>query len=727
MEMKGFPIPENCPEPGACIRVERPEPGLAVVILDPPHRSLAVLDAPLLTDLDNVVQELQQERDLRGIVFAGREPLQFAAGADVTGISKITEREDALNIVRFVHSIFHRIEGLKATTVAAVGGACPGGAYELSLSCDYIIAADDPKTRIGLPETQLGIIPGWGGSHRLPRRIGTPGALDAILSGRLFPARTAWKRGMVDRLTYPGQLPEKAIEIAMGRLPVKTRKRGMARWMVDRNPIATGIIGSKVRKQVESKTHGFYPAPMVAMNLVLESFSANQEQMVEREAKAVADLSVGPVCKSLVGIFFASEAAKKYARGTKEFRPRKMKRGGVIGGGTMGGAIAGSMAEKGLDMRLIDLSRDALDVALLDHAAYIGKKKQRRRMKPHLADAAIDRLTASEQMDGLGQADIVLEAVAEKMAVKKAVFAELAKIVPSDCLLATNTSSLSVTEMAKDIPNPERVVGMHFFNPVRKMPLVEVVKGELTSEETAIEIAALATRMGKTPVVVKDVAGFLVNRLLGPYLDEAIRLFLAGADADRLDRLMLDFGMPMGPLRLLDEVGLDIATHAAQSLSEAYGERMLPSAGIQALMTDKRLGVKTGWGFYRHPKGRKNKPELSSDLASYQQEDSARSLSDEAIVDRLILSMVNEAARCMEEEVTATAKDLDLATVFGMGFAPFRGGLLHYAEAEGWSSIVQRLEAIAACPDIMGRPGGGAKFAPCAWLRSMAQENKKLF
>lgn len=727
MEMKGFPTPENCPEPGACIRVERPEPGLAVVILDPPHRSLAVLDAPLLTDLDRVVRELEQERDLRGIVFAGREPLQFAAGADVNGISKITDREDALSIVRFVHGIFNRIEGLQATTVAAVGGACPGGAFELSLACDYIIAADDPKTRIGLPETQLGIIPGWGGSHRLPKRIGTPGALDVILSGRLYPARTAWKRGMVDRLTYPQRLREQAIEIAMGRLPVKTKKRGMARWMVDRNPIVGAIIGRKVRKQVESKTRGFYPAPIVAMNLVLESFSANQKQMVEREAKAVADLSVGPVCKSLVGIFFASEAAKKYARGNQEFRPRKMKSGGVIGGGTMGGAIAGSMAEKGMDMRLVDLSRDALDVALLDHAAYIGKKKKRRRLKPHLADAAIDRLTASEKMDGLEQADIVLEAVAEKMAVKKAVLAELASKVPSNCLLATNTSSLSVTEMARDIPNPERVVGMHFFNPVRKMPLVEVVKGEQTSEEAAVEIAALAARMGKTPVVVKDVAGFLVNRLLGPYLDEAIRLFLAGVNAKRLDQLLLDFGMPMGPLRLLDEVGLDIATHAAHSLSEAYGERMLPSPGIQALMTDKRLGAKTGWGFYLHPKGRKNKPTLSSDLASYQQQDTAHSMSDEAIVDRLILSMVNEAARCMEESVTATATDLDLATVFGMGFAPFRGGLLHYAESEGWDSIVKRLEAIAASPDVLGRPGGGAKFSPCDWLRSMAEGDKKLF
>jgi len=720
-------MPDDAPEAGACIRVERPEEGLAVVVLDPPHRSLAVLDAPLLRDLDATVTELQADRTLKGVVFAGREPLQFAAGADVDGISAITSKPDAEEVVRFVHGIFRRIQELKATTVAAVGGPVPGGAYELSLSCDWIIAAEDPKTRIGLPETMLGIIPGWGGSHRLPRRVGLPVALDAILSGRLYAARPAWKKGMVDRLTYPDRLLDIASEVAMGRRKLKRKKRGAGAWLIDRNPLMRLIIDNKVTKQVEKKTRGAYPAPLVAKDLVLANFSANAQQMIDREAKAVADLVIGPVCKSLVGIFFASEAAKKYARGTKEFRPRRLERGAVIGGGVMGGAIAGSMAEKGLEMRLIDLSRDALDAALLDQVQTISRKKKRRRMKPHEADAAIDRLTVSQEMDGIARAEIVLEAVAERMEVKRNVLGAVCSQVADDCIIATNTSSLSVTEMAEGLPHPERVVGMHFFNPVRRMPLVEIVKGAATSEEAAIEVAALAARMGKTPVVVKDVAGFLVNRLLGPYLDEAVRLFVAGVDPERIDRLMLDFGMPMGPLRLLDEVGLDIATHAAQSLHEAYGERMIPCAGIQAMSSDKRLGVKTGWGFYRHPKGKGKKPELSSDLQGFQQDDSAAGLDDAAIRDRLILSMVNEAARCMGEQVTATATELDLATVFGMGFAPFRGGLLHYAEAEGWASIVARLETIASAPDVMGRPGGGAKFMPADWIRKLIESEQSLF
>jgi len=330
-------------------------------------------------------------------------------------------------------------------------------------------------------------------------------------------------------------------------------------------------------------------------------------------------------------------------------------------------------------------------------------------------------------MDGLSQADIVLEAVAERMDVKKSVLARVVDGVPDDCIIATNTSSLSVTEMADGLPNPERVVGMHFFNPVRMMPLVEVVKGEQTSDEVAIEVASLATRMGKTPVVVKDVAGFLVNRLLGPYLDEAVRLFVAGADPEELDTLMLDFGMPMGPLRLLDEVGLDIAAHAATSLHEAYGERMTPTAGIQSLSNDKRLGAKTGKGFYDHPKDRKKKPVLCDDLAGFQHEDGARGLSADQRTDRLILSMVNEAARCMEEGVTATASDLDLATVFGMGFAPFHGGLLHYADSLGAAEVVRRLEAIAAAPDIAARPGGATKFTPARWLRDLAERGERIF
>ena len=723
-----FPEPDNAPEPGECIRVERPEDGLAVVVFDPPHRSLAVLDAPLLRDLESVLDELERDATLTGIVFTGRTSSEFLAGADIDGIADIRDRLVASDIVRYVHGIFRRIENLRPRTVAAVGGACPGGAYELSLSCDLIVAADSDRTRIGLPETQLGILPGWGGCHRLPERIGLPGALDAILSGRLYPAPTARKRGMVDRITPPERMLDVATDIAMGRKKQARRRRGAKLWLVDRNPLARALIRRQVSKQVLSKTHGHYPAPLQALDLVLRSVGVDRRTAEDREANAIGELATSPVCKSLLSIFFASEAAKKLGKGSGDDAPRKLTRAGVIGAGVMGGGIASVMARSGLDVRLSDLSQKSLDASLATHRADLAKRLKRRRMPAHKANAAGDRLTSSLNLDGLGRAEIVIEAIAERLDIKQQLFADLAVRTAEDCILATNTSSLSVGAIAEGVPHPERVVGMHFFNPVPKMPLVEIVRGPQTDDAVVRAVAALAVRMGKTPVIVADVAGFLVNRLLGPYLDEAVRLFVNGCDPARIDRQMKEFGMPMGPLRLLDEVGLDIAQHAAASLAEAYGERMAACDGIAALATPERLGAKTGRGFYVHPKSRKEgKPVLADDLGRFQTGGSAAQLGDQESHDRLTLGMFYEAARCLGENVVAGPTELDLATVFGTGFAPFRGGLIRHADSIGVAEVVRRLEALAVAPDIVSRPGGAEKFTPAPWLRARAARGGSLF
>ncbi len=711
-----LPLPKDAPPPGTCIKITRPEPGLAVLILDPPHRKIAVFDAPLLRDLDLALAELEKDTTLRGLVLTGREPLSFAAGADVEGIAGLTEPSEARQIVLAVHALFLRLERLRARKVAAVGGPVPGGACEICLCCDAIVLADDDKSRIGLPETQLGILPGWGGTHRLPERIGLPGALDAILTGRLFSPRSALRSGIVDRLAAPERLVAVATEIAMGRAPSPRRARGWKSWAVDRNPVARAVIRSQARKQVMAKTRGRYPAPLAALEMATSAFGRTRETASQIEAEAIARLITSPVCKNLVAIFFASEAAKKYGRGPAGAPPRALEPAVVVGAGVMGGAIASLLAERGVAARVSDLDRKAVDAALMAHRQDVMKNLRRKRLRPHQADAALDRLAGGTALDGLGRAQIVIEAVAERMEVKRAVFARLAAAAPADCILATNTSSLSVSEIARELPHPERVVGMHFFNPVKKMPLVEVVKGRQTSEAAAVEVAALALRLGKTPVIVQDVAGFLVNRLLGPYLDEAVRLFAAGADPARLDRVMLDFGMPMGPLRLLDEVGLDVAAHASASLHAAYGERMTPCSAVSELMSPERLGAKTGRGFYQHPPRGKGEPRLSDDLARWQKDSTARSFGDEELADRMVLSMANEAARCLEEGVIASAQMLDLATVFGMGFAPFRGGLWRHVEATGKAEVAQRLRRIAAALDVAGRPGGAAKFEPAALL-----------
>lgn len=736
IDLRGLPEPENAPAPGTCVKLERPENGLIVLRLDPPHRKMTVLDLPLIRDLDRALDEVERDRALKGLVVTGKDPLNFAAGADIDAIESVTDPELVRRFVRVVQDVFQRIHDLSAgmqrvMTVAAVGGPVPGGAYELSLACERIVAADSKKTRIGLPETQLGIIPGWGGCQRLPRRVGVPTALEAILSGKLYPARQAYKKGMIDRVTPPEYVERIACEIAMGRISCKRRRRGLKGLFVDRNPLATGILASMAKKKVLAQTKGHYPAPLRAIGLVTRAPRTRLLDGFEAEARATSALATGSVSKSLIGIFRMSEEAKKLGRFPDDRKVEPLESAGVLGAGIMGGAIASVLAGRGLRTRLFDISQEALDVALLEHRADIDKRLQRRRLEKHEAMAALDHLDTTVELIGFQRSQIVIEAVAERLEIKRSVLGSLCEQVGPDAIVATNTSSLSVDAIAESLPNPERVCGMHFFNPVRRMPLVEIVRGSHTHDDVVTRVAALALRMGKTPVVVKDVAGFLVNRLLGPYLDEALRMLTAGVPAEKLDAVAERFGMPMGPLTLLDEVGLDIASHAAESLHDAYGERMTPSNAIQGLIAEGRLGKKTGRGFYEHTAGRGSKSSarktLSPDLSSFVpvQSDALAGASDEEILDRLLLSMVNEAARCLEEGVVASPSELDLATIFGMGFPPFHGGLLRWADSVGTAEIVARLERIASAPDVVAREGGVAKFTPAALLSELSRGGER--
>jgi 3-hydroxyacyl-CoA dehydrogenase/enoyl-CoA hydratase/3-hydroxybutyryl-CoA epimerase len=719
----GLPLPDDMPPEGSCVRIKRPEAGLVVLTLDPPHRSATVLDLPLWRDLALALATVQPSGGDRALVIRGREPLHFAFGADIEAIETLSDPELVRRMTIEVHGILENLENLSRSmcTVAAVGGPVPGGALELSLACRYVIAADSPKTRLGLPETKLGILPGWGGTHRLPKKIGVPAAMEAILTGRLYDTRKAAKLGIVDRVTKPEYLFRIAADLALGRTKARPKKRGLARWLVDKNPLATAIIENTALKQATAKTRGKYPAVELVVPMIASAARVNAREAATREADAISVLATGSVCKSLVSIFQASEAAKKLSRGPDGERAQRLERAVVVGAGVMGGAIASLMAEKGVSTRLADLSREALDKALVEHEREITKKLKRRRLEGSRARAALDHLDASQGISGVGRTQIAIEAVAETLPIKCAVLRELAEKMPKGAILATNTSSLSVTEIAAEVPDPGRVVGLHFFNPVRQMPLVEIVPGEQTRPEVVRAVAGLALALGKTPVIVKDVAGFLVNRLLGPFLDEALRLFEGGVAPQRLEDLLLDFGMPMGPLRLLDEVGFDIAGHAARSLHEAYGARMRPTEALLPWIEAGRVGRKSGKGFFdwSNPK----KPTLAGDVTSLQTSQSLAELSDEEIVSRCVLSLVNEAARCLEEGVVTGPKELDLATVFGMGFAPFHGGVLHYADSVGAATLREQLDALAAASDITTRDGGRVKFQAANLIVELAQEN----
>lgn len=731
IDLTGLPLPENAPPPGSCVRIERPEPGLVELVLDPPHRKMPVLDLALVRDLELAIDKVESDPQLRAIVVRGRSPEVFAAGADIDAIESIEDARLVERLARAGQAVFQRLHRLArrprrpVRVVAAVGGPVPGGALELALAADRIVACDHPSTRIGLPETKLGIVPAWGGSQRLPRRIGVPAALDMILSGSLVPGKVALRRGIIDRLVAPERFYEVARDVALGRRPCRRRGRGLAGWLVDRNPLALWLIRRSAARHLARRTRGRYPAVEAALELVAFAPLRPLRVGLDDEARHVARLAVSPVTRHLISIFRLTEHAKKAGRLPDGSRPRRFARAGVLGAGVMGGGIASLLARKGVATRLFDVARPSLDRALAEHRARLRKDLRRRRITRAQHDSALDRLDETGELVGFGRVEIVVEAVAERLDVKRDVLGRLAALAPADCVLATNTSSLSVGDIAAQLPSPERVVGMHFFNPVDRMPLVEIVRGERTSEEVVRRVAALALELGKTPVIVRDVAGFLVNRLLGPYLDEALRLFDAGVDPVRIDHALEEFGMPMGPLRLLDEVGIDIAEHAAKSLHRAYGARMTPYPGLAPLVREGHLGKKSGVGIYDH---RGKRRELAGHLAALSppHSDAARSLDDATLAERCLFAMVNEAARCLEEQVVAGPDDLDLAAIFGMGFPPFRGGLLAWADEVGAGRVVERLREFAAAPDVSARAGGPERFEPAPLLLATASQGRPL-
>jgi len=731
LDWSSFPLPENAPEPGACWRIERPEPGLLVLVLDPPHRpSLPVFDVPALRDLNLALDEIASDKTAKGLVITGRAPTVFAGGADVETIAKITDPALAAELVRRGQQTYTRIEKMSRShggslfTVAAVGGPVPGGACEITLVCDRTVLADDAKTRIGLPEVRLGILPAWGGTTRLPRRIGVPAAAAAILAGKLHRPRAALKLGIVDRLTKPEYLVRIASDVAMGRLKVERKQRGVWEWLIDKNPLAGMVIESQARKGVLKQTRGKYPAPLAVLPLIIRAPRTPVGKALDAEVDAIRPLVVDPVSKSLITLFQLSEDAKKLGEIDGKKAP-KVARGAVVGGGVMGGAIASLMADKGLDARLADLDQDALDRATHAHRADVAKRLKRRQLQRFEADAAIDRFETTRVPEGFARCEILIEAVAEVLAVKRKVLGLYAARMAPDAILATNTSSLSVDAIAAELPHPERVVGMHFFNPVKKMPLVEIIRGAKTTDEVVAKTARLALDLGKTPVVCKDVAGFLVNRLLGPYLDEALRLWEGGADLEMVDRALVDFGMPMGPYELLDEVGLDIASHAAASLHKAYGERMTPSDLLAPMERLGQHGKKSGRGIFVWQEGDKGRLKNAGLNPAAPKATVTSTVTAEQAVDRLILAMLNEAARALAEDVVAGPRELDLATVFGMGFAPFRGGLLRYADTRGLKACVSALRGIADSPAVAQRPGGRARFEPAELLVELAEANRR--
>jgi len=685
-----------------------------------------VLSEQVLTRLGELlgeVRDLASRAEVRVAVLWSAKS-GFIAGADVAAIEAVEDPVEGAEGSRFGQRILGSLNSLGVPAVAAIHGICLGGGVEMSLACGHRIASDSPSTKMGLPEVLLGILPAWGGTTRLPRLVGVQASLDLMLSGRQVSSSTARRMGLIDEVVPADLFREKvaAFATAVGKSGRKRgARRSLLRRLMDGTLPGRRLILFMAKKRVMAQTGGHYPAPLKILEVVRRSASKSLEKALEIEAKAAGELVTSSVCKNLIHVFHLREEARKGTGVDDEtVESGRVEYLAVLGAGVMGGGIGQLAAYRGVHVRMKDIRHDAV-ASGLEHARklFTGLVK-RRKLRRREADQRMTLISGSLGYEGFMRQDLVVEAVVEKMDIKRIVLRETEDAVRRDCILATNTSSLSVNEMASALARPENFVGMHFFNPVHRMPLVEVVRGTRSSDHAVATTYGLALKLGKVPVVTNDGPGFLVNRILGPYMNEAGFILTDGASVEAIDDAAKNFGMPMGPLRLVDEVGIDISRHAGQSLHEALGDRLSPSPPLVALAESGRLGKKGGIGFYRYESGKEKGPDPEIYAVLSQTVPPVRvDLEEREIRGRLVLAMVNEAARTLEAGIVERASDVDLAMIMGTGFPPFRGGLLRFADTIHARTILSRLNEF--------EERYGDRFAPSDLIRRLARENRGFY
>ena len=699
------------------IQREVTDTGIAILTFDRPDSTANIFDHPTLDELNQHVDFLESEKSLKGLIIRSAKSKIFIAGADLNTFTREVNAERLAMVIERGQKTFDRIARLPYPTVAAIHGVAVGGGFEITLACDYRIASSDVATKVGLPETNLGILPAWGGSTRLPKLIGLPNALEAIMNGRTYPAEQALKLGMVDAIVHREQL----IAFATKNIQQSGGKKRSYKIHISNRPPLSKLVKSQAEKKALTRTRGHYPAPLKALEVACASLNISHEESLANEKNRFIELALTETAQNLIGIFFLQERAKKLKL-PPELEPgpatpgKAINKTMVVGAGLMGAGIAQWLSSRGLRVILKDVGPALLGKGMQAIAKIYATGVKRHLYSETDARNAFDRILPIYEEMPLREVDLVIEAAIEKLDVKQQIFAELESKLPANLALATNTSALSIDAIAASLQHPERVVGIHFFNPVHRMQLVEIVRGPKTDGATLNTALRFAKQIGKLPVLVKDSPGFLVNRILLPYMVEAVRLFAEGFRIENIDRTMLDFGMPMGPLRLTDEVGLDVAEHVAKEL-ESRVRHLAPLNDTLAKMMEKGwFGRKSGKGFYEYGSGSDEKiNSLFGDL----QPTEPVSVNQGDVRDRLVLLMVNEAARTIEEKVVDAPEDVDFGMIMGTGWAPFRGGPLRFADHLGISTVVSRLNNL--------RDRVAPYFEPCRLLADMANRGASFY
>ncbi len=686
--------------------------GVANIVFDLPGEKVNKLSGEVLEELQKAINVIDGNKAVRVLLISSNKKDIFIAGADIAEIKSIDGDKDARKKVSYGQEVISSIARLKIPTVAVINGACLGGGLELALACQYRVGVINPKTVLGLPEVNLGIIPGFGGTQRLPELVGLEQSLKIILSGKPIDGNKAHKIGLVDDIVREEFLEEKmghfVTEIIKNQNKnyylKRRRDAAKKRFIIENVFLKKYLIYYFSKKNLMEKTKGFYPAPLCALDVVKDTYRLTYSKRgYEVELNAFCKLVTGNISKNLIDIYFVNERLKKDdgIRGGDKIVDKRyfIRNSAVIGAGIMGGGIAWLFANKDINVRIKDISTEAISIGYKQIKKVFSQLKKIRKYNKSQIAMKMAKVSSGVDYTGFSQADIIVEAAVENIEIKKKIFAELEPKVKKDAIIASNTSSLSITEMATSLKNPERFVGMHFFNPVNRMPLVEVIRGEKTSDETVIKTVRIAKKLGKTPIVVKDVAGFCVNRILLPLMNEAAYLLQDGGDIEVIDHAIESFGMPMGPFTLADVVGIDVGYKVANSLQEAYGNRMKVAKILKEMHYNHPdlLGKKSGVGFYNYVLGSEKpivNPEIKRIMDQLRKDHniSIYYANEEKIVDRCILTMVNEAAKCIEEGVVKNPEYLDMAMVMGAGFPAFRGGVLKYADSRCIHEIVERLQ-----------------------------------